>query len=219
MGDLKISNFLHDLALATKEFDLDYDCFAKGQLESKEWAIEIMKDIQVYQKINYGIIFVLCGWYGILPAMIYLKGLLYDKIRSFDIDENCLEIADQINKTNSSDNWRFKALTEDIFNIKFSGHTWQVWSNANNRMCYPITDVPDTIINTSCEHTKPDWFKNIPRQKLVVLQSNNFWEGNGHINCVNNLDEFKQMFPVKNTFYAGKSNFEKYTRFMIIGMT
>ena len=216
---MKISNFLHDLALATKEFKLDYDCFSKGQLESKDWVVEIMKDLQSYRPFNFGTVFVLCGWYGILPAMMFLKGLKLDKIRSFDIDESCLQIADRINKTNSSDDWRFKAVTEDIFQISFSGHTWQVWSNANNRMCYPITDVPDTIINTSCEHTKPGWFNNIPRQKLVVLQSNDFLEGRGHINCVKDLDEFKRMFPLKDIFYAGKLHCEKYTRFMIIGVT
>ena len=219
MGDLKLSNFLHDLLLSVQKFNIDYDCFSLGQLESKEWAIEIMNDMQHYKPTNLGTVFVLCGWYGILPAMMYLKGLKFDKIRSFDIDDNCLQIADQVNKTISSDNWRFKAITEDVFNIKFSGHTWQVWSNANNRMCYPISDVPDTIINTSCEHTKPDWFKNIPRQKTVILQSNNFLEGRGHINCVKDLDEFKQMFPLKDIFYAGKLHCEKYTRFMLIGIT
>ena len=219
MASLKLSNLLHDITLAVQEFNLDYDCFAKGQLESKEWAVEIMNDYQHYKSINFGTVFILCGWYGILPAMMFSKGLLLDKIRSFDIDDKCWKIADQINKTSSSDDWRFKAITEDIFKISFSGHTWQVWSNANNRMCYPITDVADTIINTSCEHTEPDWFKNIPRQKLVILQSNDFWEGEGHINCVNDLDEFKQMFPVKDIFYEGKLNCEKYTRFMIIGMT
>ncbi len=212
---LKLSNFLHDLTSVIQNFELDFDCFSKGQLESKEWLVQIIKDL----KIDLGTVYILCGWYGLLSSMMFLNSLNLDKIRSFDIDDNCYKIADQINKTYLSDSWRFKAVTEDIFKIKFDSHTWQMWSNANNRMCYPITDVPDTIINTSCEHTGPDWFKNIPRNKLVILQSNNFWTGDGHVNCVTDIDEFKQMFPLKTTYYNGDLNFDKYSRFMLIGKT
>jgi hypothetical protein len=218
MGALKLSNLLHDISLAVQEFDLDYDCFAKGQLESKEWAVDLIKDLQSYKPFSLGTVFVLCGWYGILPAMMFSSGMWLDKIRSFDIDDKCWKIADRINRTSVSDGWKFKAATEDIFRIRFSGHMYKLWSYAK-KTDFVVSDIPDTIINTSCEHTKPSWFKYIPRQKLVVLQSNNFWDGEGHINCVNDLDEFKQMFPLKDILYEGKLNLEKYTRFMLIGTT
>jgi len=215
---MNLSKFLHDIMLANKKFDLNFDSFSIGQLQSKEWVVEIMKDVRMVKKIEYGTIFNLCGWYGILSAMLWVKDVPFSTIRSFDIDESCLEIADQINKTNSGDNWRFKAITKDIFNINFEGDTWQVWSNANNRMCHPITDVPDTIINTSCEHTNPSWFQNIPRGKIVILQSNDFLEGDGHVNCMTDLDEFKEVYPLTETWYDGSMKFPKYKRFMLIGV-
>lgn len=211
---MRLSNFLHDLSLVIQNFELDFDCFSKGQLESKEWLVQIMKDLQ----IDFGTVYILCGWYGLLSSMMFLNNLKLDKIRSFDIDDNCCKIADQINKTHLSDGWKFKAVKEDIFKIKFDSHTWQMWSNANNRMCYPITDIPNTIINTSCEHTSPDWFDNIPDGKLVILQSNDFLEGDGHVNCMTDLDEFKETFPLAATYYNGQLNLPEYKRFMLIGI-
>ena len=215
---MKLSKFLHDLTTATAIFDLDYDCFSLGQLESKEWLIEILDDVRKAETLHLGNIFVLCGWYGILSAMLFLKFDMIPKIRSFDIDPECEKIADQINKTYSSDGWRFKAITEDINKINFDKHTWQCWSNKNNRMSYPIADVPSTIINTSCEHVFPTWYENVPEGKLVILQSNDSVIENGHICPVTCAEEFQQMYPTSKTYYCGKMKLEKYNRFMIIGV-
>ena len=171
MGSLKLSNFLHDLTTATAIFDLDYNCFSKGQLQSKEWLIEVLDNVRRAKTIHLGIVYILCGWYGILASMLFLKFEIIPRIRSFDIDKKCEKIADQMNKTYSSQDWRFKAITEDIHDINFEKHSWQCWSNKNNRMSRPLTDIPTTIINTSCEHTGPEWFNNIPKGKLVILQS------------------------------------------------
>lgn len=215
---MKLSKFLHDLTTATAIFELDYNCFSTGQLQSKEWLIEVLDDIRKIEKLHLGIVYVLCGWYGILPAMLFLKFNMIPKIRSFDIDPDCEKIADQINKTYSSDSWRFKAITQDIFDIDFEAHSWQCWSNKNKRLSYPITDSPDTIINTSCEHTRPDWFHKIPKGKFVVLQSNDSFREEGHINAMTDLDEFKNTYQLSEIYYDGKSEFEKYTRFMLIGI-
>lgn len=211
---MKLSDFLHDLSLAVQKFDLDFDCFSKGQLESKEWLVKIMKDMNM----NFGTIFILCGWYGVLSSIISLNDIKLDKIRSFDIDEKVREVANRINRTNLQNNWKFQAVTEDIFNINFNQPMYKLWSYGKKKW-FVVNENPDTIINTSCEHTKPDWFKNIPRHKLVILQSNNFWSEDGHINCISDLDEFKEMFPLKTIIYDGKLHFDKYTRFMLIGMT
>lgn len=214
---MKLSQFLHDLTTATAIFDLDYDCFSMGQLESKEWLIEVLDDIRKQETLHFGTIYILCGWYGILAAMFFLKFEMIPKIRSFDLDPNCEKIADQINKKYSSHNWRFKAVTQNIFDINFDKHTWQCWSNKNNRMSYPIEDIPDTIINTSCEHTDYTWFRKVPKGKLVILQSNDFVGGRDHINCMVDLDEFKQLYSMSEIYYAGRMRMEKYNRFMLIG--
>lgn len=214
---MKLSNFLHDLMMTTKNFDMNYDCFSIGQLKSKQWVVEILKDARMFWKLNFGTIYVLCGWYGILSAMLFLEFGI-DKIRSFDIDERCEKIADQVNKTYSSDGWRFKAITQDIFDINFEVHSWQCWSNKYGRMSKLITDVPNTIINTSCEHMSPEWFNNVPPGKIVALQSNNSFDEEGHVNAVASIDEFKDMFPLSSIYYDGRIDFEKYTRFMLVGI-
>lgn len=215
---MKLSNFLHDLALAIQEFDLDFDCFSKGQLESKEWLVKIMKDLQQHLKINYGTIFILCGWYGILSSIISLNDIKFNKIRSFDIDPYFIDIANRINRTSLQDNWKFQAVVKDISTLNFNSDKYRLWSYKKEEW-FDVIESPDTIINTSCEHISPDWFKNISTDKLIILQSNNFWEGNGHINCVSDLNEFKEMFPLKTINYAGELHFDKYSRFMLIGTT
>ena len=177
-----------------------------------------MQDIQRSQKVDWGIVFVLAGWYALLPAMMFYSSLIINKIRSFDINEECEKIADHINKTNCDDQWRFKAITQDIFDMNFGTHSWQCWSNKNNRMSYPITEKPDTIINTSCEHTHNKWFTKVPDGKIVILQSNDSLNEEGHINAVTDLDEFRDMYPMTKEYYSGCMNFEKYTRFMLIGV-
>src|SRR5690606_21753338 len=77
----------------------------------------------------------------------------------------------------------------------------------------------DCIINTSCEHLEnfQSWFQSIPDGKLLILQTNDFFDCAEHVNCVKNLEEFKVMAPMTECFYAGELRLEKYTRFMLIG--
>lgn len=215
----KRGDFIYDIQQTMWKYkELNEDAFSLGQLESKHWAVEIMEDLRMVHKIDYGTVFILCGWYGILAAMMFYAHLPILKIRSFDIDPDCFKVADAINKTNYDQDWKFKGVTADIFDINFERHSWQMWSISNKRMSYKLEDSPDTIINTSCEHTNSSWFNNIPNGKLVVLQSNNFLEGNEHINCMTNLDEFKESFPLTTTYYDGKLGLPEYDRFMLIGV-
>lgn len=216
----KRGDFIYDIQQAMWNYQthMNEDAFSLGQLESKSWAVEIMEDLRRVRKIDYGTVFILCGWYGILAAMMFYARIPILKIRSFDIDKTCFEIADAINKVNYDQDWRFKAVTADIFNINFEEYSWQMWSKSNNRMSHPLVDRPDTIINTSCEHTHPSWFNKIPDGKLVVLQSNDFLEGNDHVNCMTDLEEFKEMFPLTTIYYDGQLKLPEYKRFMLIGI-
>jgi hypothetical protein len=152
--------------------------------------------------------------------MIFESNIKVDKIRSFDIDSATVDIAETFNKPWFTDQWRFKALVENIHNINYSSHTWSYWSNANNRMSYPITDVPNTIINTSCEHIEnfKSWYDKIPAGRLLVLQTNNYFEIKDHINCSTTLEEFTTNSPMTEVLYQGELQLPKYTRFMQIGI-
>ena len=62
-----------------------------------------------------------------------------------------------------------------------------------------------------------EWYAKIPSGKLVVLQSNNFFEVEEHINCATDLDDFSKMTPMEHVYYKGELELEKYTRYMRIG--
>ncbi len=191
------------------------DCFARGQLQSKTWLIRELKELDP----KLGTVFLCAGWYATLATMLFENDFDIDCIRSFDIDPSCVEIAEVFNKPWFVDNWKFKAITEDIKNINYFGHQWQMWSNKNNRLSNPISDTPDTIINTSCEHIDnfAEWYDKIPYDKLVILQSNNYFEIEEHVNCSNDIDEFKAQAPCKEYLFTGTLDLGVYKRFMIIG--
>ncbi len=191
------------------------DCFSRGQLESKLWLIQELEDC----KINLGTVFLCAGWYATLATMLFQSNIKLDNVRSFDIDDTCVDIAETFNKPWFVDSWKFKSITQDIMDVDYNEHTWQYWSNANNRMSKPITDSPDTIINTSCEHIEnfEEWYAKIPDGKLVVLQSNNYYEVEEHVNCVKDIKEFGNMARMTGPLYAGELELPKYKRFMLIG--
>ena len=194
---------------------IDTDCFSRGQLQSKLWLVDELKKCNV----DLGTVFLCAGWYATLATMLFESDIKVDKVRSFDIDPSCIDIAETFNKPWFMETWRFKSITQDIMDIDYDTHKWQSWSNANNRMSRPITDTPDTIINTSCEHISDfaEWYAKIPDGKLVVLQSNNFFKVAEHVNCVNDIEEFKSQAPMSQVLYSGKLALPKYKRFMRIG--
>ena len=194
----------------------DEDCFSQGQIKSKMWLLEELKKL----KLDLGTVFLCAGWYGTLATMLFESTIKVDKIRSFDIDRTCIDIAETFNKPWFVDQWKFKSITQDIMDIDYREHTWQFWSKANDRMSYPITDIPDTIINTSCEHIEnfDTWYNKIPTGKLVVLQSNDFMDVDEHVNCVKDSLHFEQMAPLSKVLFTGELDIEKYTRYMRIGI-
>jgi hypothetical protein len=216
---MKFVNFLHDLSKATQMFDLNYDAFSKGQLESKQWLIDEYGNLPAKLGTRLGITFVLCGWYGLLPSMLLMEyGDEIDKIRSFDIDPECEKIADQINRTYLIDGWRFKAVPQDINEINFEKHSWSAWSYMKKKVTGPVIESPDTIINTSCEHTSSDWYIKVPDGKLVILQSNSSFGEEGHVNAMTSLDEMEFIYSMKKIYYKGEKEFDTYKRFMLMGV-
>lgn len=190
------------------------DCFARGQLESKLWLVRELQQCN----IPLGTVFICAGWYATIATMLFESDMEIDKIRSFDIDTTCAEIAEVFNKPWVVDGWKFKAAYKDIHDIDFTGKTpYSVYkSNGEEQL---LCDSPDTVINTSCEHIEnfEEWYANIPDGKLVILQSNNFYEVDEHVNCVADVDEFIDTAPMTTVLYSGELELPKYTRFMIIG--
>lgn len=195
------------------ETEIWNDCFSRGQLQSKLWLVKELSRLD----LDLGIVFLCAGWYATLATMLFESGIKIDRIRSFDIDNSCYSIAETFNKPWVKDEWRFKATTQDIFDIDFNLHTYTV-KRADGSTC-DLTESPNTIINTSCEHIEnfDNWYAKIPQGKLVILQSNNYYEVEEHVNCSKDVEEFSLSTPMSNCLYLGELQLEKYSRFMKIG--
>ena len=194
-----------------KHNDTIGDALSQGQIKSKQWLLEIL------QGIDLGMVFICAGWYGILAIMMFEdENIFVNKIRSFDIDDNCWKIAEDFNRPWTKDNWKFKASTLDITTMQFPTKYKTYRANGTSLI---LDEMPDTIINTSCEHIEKftEWFNAIPKGKLVALQTNNYFDLPEHVNCVKNLAEFKEQAPLSDVIFGGRLELEKYTRFMLIG--
>ena len=166
----------------------------KDQIESKRWLLEKLKPhLLAFDKPK---ILVVAGWYGLLAEMLSKK--ISDEVYSLDMDPNCAKIGVKM----FSDNVRFI-----IKDIKDYGRKH-------------LKDY-DYIICPSCEHINDDIINHILSKKrkdsIAVLQSNNYFNLKEHINCKNSLEEFENSLTLK-VFDRGIKSFERYDRYMVIGV-
>ena len=199
-----------------KNPEIDFaDALSVGQIKSKFWLIDELSKM----KLSLGTIFVLGGWYGILSALMFEHNkLVFIKIRSFDINPYCADIADTMNSDRCVLNdWLFKASTADMYKLDYYDTVYT--TRRANGTELELADVANTIINTSCEHLEhfDKWWSLIPNDKLCILQSNNYFDIEDHINCVSSIEEFLEQTHFTEVLYSGEFKLEKYNRFMIIG--
>jgi hypothetical protein len=192
--------------------EYDKDCFSQGQLKSKKWLI---RELEILN-LPLGTVFLCAGWYATLATMIFESNIKVDKITSFDIDETCATIAETFNKKWVIDNWKFKSITKDIHELNFNKAEFDVHTDNG---VVKIVETPDTIINTSCEHIDnfDKWYAKIQKGQLVILQSNDYFEIEDHVNCVSNVAEFSDQTPMTTVLFEGELELDKYKRFMKIG--
>ena len=172
------------------------ESFWKGQINSKVWLAKELYSIIPKTKLNDIVIY--GGWNGVLASILFNSRLPLNSITSVDIDPVCKDIACTVNRRYEIEK-KFNAVTAD--------------------MC-KYTQPADVVINTSCEHITQEqyeqWLNNQPDDALIVLQSNNYFELEEHINCATDLEDFKHVSDI-NVLWAGEFETPKYTRYMIIG--
>ncbi|MDB4348974.1 hypothetical protein OAA64_01470 [bacterium] len=211
------SEFFDNFGQVLKKFpNIDLtDLFSKGQMESKRWLVNELEKI----KQPLGTVFLCAGWYGSLASFLFESDIQLDKIRSFDIDESCASIAETFNRNKTMDGWQFKATTLDICNMDYP---LEYKTYRSNGTAQDLVEMPNTIINTSCEHIPTgdfvNWYNNIPIGTLVVLQTNNYFKLTEHVNCCNDLDHFVRLTPIQYLHFSGELELPNYTRYMRIGI-
>jgi 2-polyprenyl-3-methyl-5-hydroxy-6-metoxy-1,4-benzoquinol methylase len=174
------------------------DSFSLNQFKSKENLINHIKKLNILNSESEIVIF--GCWYGsILIPAFYNK---VKRITAIDIDDNVIGIA----KNRIFKNYdKIDFIVNDAF----------VWANKSSRI-----KSTNLIINTSCEHMQP--MKNLPILNNInsyfAFQSNNMFDIETHINCVNNIEEFKKQLPSKaKILIEDQIEEDRGIRFTLIG--
>jgi hypothetical protein len=191
---IKYTNALYSTDPAdAPRYDEFRDMFSSGQIRSKEW---VLKELERMDPIHQDKSFIVTGaWFGTLGMMIKWQFPTV-RVAMLDIDPRCERFIQNI----IYDNKDLRSITGDMYRYSYC---------------------EDVIINTSCEHIDNvrEWLDILPKDRTVVLQSNNYLEGNGHVNCVSSTEQFIKQTGLQNIIYSGELVMPMYTRYMIIGKT
>jgi hypothetical protein len=189
MIDLQL--FKNIMAEARHNKDL-LDSFSPNQFKSKELLVKHIKNMMTPKEV---VIF--GGWYGsiLIPSFKETK-----RITVIDLDEKVISIAKN-RLFNHYKNVDF--ICDDVFK----------WAPDSSRI-----KKTDLIINTSCEHMRPMKELNLNTKAYFAYQSNNMTSIEGHINCVNNIEEFKNQLPSNaKVLIEDEIKDDRGTRFLLIG--
>ena len=188
--------------------NVNFSAFSPSQIELKIWLCQELENTLKNEKLEKPLnIWIMAGYYNVTGFLLFSrKRIPITKIRNFDTDEEAIEVS--------------KSLCS----------LWQVRGNCESSVmdCNFLKydeEIPDVVINTTCEHLKVwDWFENIPKGVIVVLQANNIIHQN-HPNCFRSLADFKEALEKKKGFskilFEGVKSFDElfnFQQYMLIGV-
>jgi len=171
------------------------DSFSPNQFKSKLKLINHIKDLNILNK-NSEIVIFGC-WYGsiLIPSF-------YDEVKritAIDKDPKVISKA----KYKIFKDYDVDFISKDVFD----------WAPDSSRI-----KKTDLIINTSCEHMRPMKELNLNTKAYFAYQSNNMTSIEGHINCINNIEEFKNQLPNNaKVLIEDEIKDDRGTRFLLIG--
>ena len=214
----KIFRSINSYRKTHNDYSPIHDAMSRSQMRSKIWLVEELAKINS----NYDNVAVMAGWFGQIKT-IYDKCLTYSKMRIVELDKDACKTSDYIFNITNLENYKVKAVHADVNNLILhkNGYEWDV-ENFKEGSKYTEKFLPDLIINTSAEHMTEDWyhqirFKELESNPVVAIQSNNMFDGEGHVNCVHSIDHMKKKFPMKEILFEGELQLKGYKRVMLIG--
>ena len=225
------------LTTIKKEPDIEnalLDSFSTPQVNAKMNIVNHLDKLGLINEKSEVVIF--AGWFG----SIFIPALAprVKKITLIDMDERVINVAKNRLFMNYSVDVPVKnRMFNDPHNVQFIvGDIFEMFKRE-----YETTDI---FINTSCEHMRPmsEWGPKGPRSLYAnspfgepitrkvpwwtrmkegchfAFQSNDMFNIDTHINCVNDIDEFEKQLP-ENAKVKVKDeiNDERGTRFTLIG--
>ena len=228
----KILNAIHMYDRSNGDITVLNDALSRSQIKSKIWLVDELSKLDTDENRSKGIfplkgpvmsnVMVMAGWFGQLKT-IFDKRLNYKKMRIIELDRSACQVSDYIFNLSELENYKVKSVNADINNLTLhkNGYEWDV-ENFKEGSKYTEKFLPDLIINTSAEHMTEEWynqirFKEIENNPVVAIQSNNMFDGEGHVNCVHSIDHMKKKFPMKEILFEGELQLKGYKRVMLIG--
>lgn len=176
------------------------DALSRNQIKSKLWLLENMQK-RNWLKEDTKIVLV-GGWVGILPLLISTLGYKIDTVVNVDLDPTVHAPAELLN---GSSDFAFRSLQEDIRSLDIAHYVYKDYI------------IVDTIVEHFEDHGQ--WLKSLPRETKLVLQGNDMFGLEDHVNCHKDLDEFVASCDLPKIYYQGFKELQNCTRFMILGET
>lgn len=194
--------------------------FSKGQLASKSWLLKNLYTVILQQvKIRFPMankpivsnvtVSILGSWIGTLVEPL-LTTYNIDRIYGIDCDAEAIEKSERLNQRWVQQDWRYKGVVADVNNLDCSDMQFETGGEL-------ISVKPKWIINTSCEHMTVDWFNTVDSDQLIIMQTNNSEEFEGHINVCDDVAHMQAKYPLSETLYVGELITPAYTRLMQMG--
>jgi len=183
------------------------DAFSLGQLVSKGWLIDTLAAHQGHHGVPT--IAMLGCWVGAGVEPL-LRKFNIKRIYGFDSSPEAISLAEEFNAVHVVNDWKFKGVVADVDMLDLDSPAFETGGEL-------ITERANWIINTSCEHMSTEWFESVGANQLVIMQTNNSVNFDGHINVCESLNEVYSKYPLSRVVYSGKMVTPLYTRFMQIG--
>lgn len=222
--------FLHKVLTVTKDYPTEqetlFDSFSNNQLNSKLALLNSINNLNALD--NNSTVVIWGSWYG--SVLIPMLADKVKKIVCIDLDPEPL----QISKNRLFEDYKnVDYVCDDVFKTYRD-----VYLDANliiNTSCEhmpPMKEWPwfkyssmatDTVYPKGYADDKPHRKKVYVSPKLssdcyFAFQSNNMFGIEGHINCVNSLEEFKDQLPERaEVLYEEEVEDTRGTRYMLVG--
>jgi hypothetical protein len=174
------------------------DSFGRNQFAAKSLLVDLIDRTGCLDSESEVVIF--GCWYGsvIIPKLAERVKSIY----GIDLDKQVIHIAK--NKF-WKDNPKVKLIEGDAF--------------TSFRKNYGTAKL---FINTSCEHMPamkdwPNWAK-VSDDAYFAFQSNNMYGIQGHVNCIDNIEDFKKQLPAHAiVLHQEELTDDRGTRFTLVG--
>lgn len=204
---------IKDLIYDFPNFDMSsYLTDVNGTINS--WIISHLTNI--FASKYLGTIYILNGGIGLLGASFLDSSLIFQNIRSFDLNPSGQFMADSMMKDKLLEDWNFKSTTQDIFNINYISNTF-ITTLPDGSLSNPFDEIPNVIINTNISNIEhyEDWWRMVPTTRYVVLVGSS---SDDSCRPFTSSIAFNRKFQLTVELYSGVQKINGINYYMKIGI-